>query len=178
MIGSKLRKARQERGLSLQDLADGTNLTTSFLSQLERDLVNPSLETLRRICKALDFPMFLLFVDEEPRQILVRRDQRQRLAGESGGVFERLSPIHHQHKLELILLRLEPRGTNHPEPWTHPGEEVALCLRGAVEVHVADNVYRLEEGDCLYLDSTVPHQYRNPSAGEAHVLLAMTPPSY
>lgn len=43
-IGESMRKARENAGLTLQKLAFFSNLTTSFLSRLERDMFNPNIK--------------------------------------------------------------------------------------------------------------------------------------
>src|SRR5438093_998008 len=56
-LGEKVREARTERNMTLANLASATKLTKGFLSQLERGLSNPSLESLGRIASALDLPL-------------------------------------------------------------------------------------------------------------------------
>ena len=60
-IGKKLQEIRKQRGLTLREVADQTGITASMLSQMERDLVNPSINTLKAISKTLDVPLFRFF---------------------------------------------------------------------------------------------------------------------
>ena len=53
-LGLKLREIRSSRSLTLNRLAELTQLTTSFISQAERGLVSPSIDSLRKLAKALD----------------------------------------------------------------------------------------------------------------------------
>jgi mannose-6-phosphate isomerase-like protein (cupin superfamily) len=53
-----------------------------------------------------------------------------------------------------------------------------LVLSGALIVEVAGTDYELAEGDSCYLDSTLPHRYRNPHPKTAEFLVTVTPPSY
>jgi transcriptional regulator with XRE-family HTH domain len=61
-LGNRLRARRQELGLSLRELAERVGLTASFLSQIERDLASPSIESLRKISDALEVPNFHFLV--------------------------------------------------------------------------------------------------------------------
>ena len=78
-LGERLRQRRKELGLSLRELADRVGLTASFLSQIERDLTSPSLESLRKISDALEVPIFHFFVESDGKCPVVRRHQRTEL---------------------------------------------------------------------------------------------------
>lgn len=64
-IGSVLQNCRSARNISLRQLAEMTGMTASMLSQIERNLVNPSINTLKLISMALDVPMYKFFLSEE-----------------------------------------------------------------------------------------------------------------
>ena len=72
-LGHRLRTRRQELGLSLRELAERVGLTASFLSQIERDLASPSIESLRKISDALEVPIFHFLIEPEVRSPVVRR---------------------------------------------------------------------------------------------------------
>ena len=61
-LGSALREHRKALNLSLKDVADKAGLSVGFISQVERDLVSPSLSSLASIAKHLKliFPIFLV----------------------------------------------------------------------------------------------------------------------
>ena len=61
MLGRKLRSLRQARDLSLKSLAEEAGISIALLSQVERDQVDPSLDTLRKLARALNVPLFSLF---------------------------------------------------------------------------------------------------------------------
>ena len=67
-IGERIRYFRQLRGITLKKLAETVGITSSMLSQIERDLANPSLNTLRTISAALDVPLFRIFMDDTKHQ--------------------------------------------------------------------------------------------------------------
>ena len=62
-LGAKIRSYRQERNLSIQTLASQVGITPSMLSQIERELANPSINTLKLISQALGVPLFLFFTE-------------------------------------------------------------------------------------------------------------------
>lgn len=183
MLGAKIRQRRTELGLSLQELATMTNLTPSFLSQVERDLSEPSLASLRRIASALEVPIFYFLVDEDNHKPLVRvKDRRTMEFPDAGIVYQLLSPLDFVNRsMEIVVTRMaagkgEVHGGNHPI--THPGEEAIVVLRGKARIHVGDAEYDLGPGDCLYFFASIPHQVRNIGDEELEFLAAITPPAF
>lgn len=177
-LGSRIRELRTLRGLTLTALADEAGLSTGLISQVERGLSDPSLETLRRIARVLDVPIFSLFQqDADATVAVVRKNRRMRVSSpEHDIVYSRVSPG--RGRLEVLHGRLGSRKTSAAEPWSHPSEECVLVLSGALIVEVAGADYELAEGDSCYLDSTLPHRYRNPYPRIAEFLVTVTPPSY
>ncbi|MEV4170657.1 XRE family transcriptional regulator [Nonomuraea sp. NPDC049709] len=178
MIGARIRKLRTERGLTLAQLAAAAGVSGGLISQVERDLADPSLETLRKIAKVLELPLFSLFQEPDAAAVaVVRQDKRMLVRSPTGGVaYTRVSPGH--GRLEVLEGRLEPGGSSAAEPWAHPSEECVLVLRGRLVVEVAGAEHLLEEGDSCYFDSSLPHRYLNPGAEPVDFLIAATPPSY
>ena len=54
MMGAELRKLRERAGLTKEQLSFRADLSLPYVSQLERDLKSPTVDTLFRICDALD----------------------------------------------------------------------------------------------------------------------------
>ena len=93
MIGSKIRRYRLKKGLTLQELARKTTTTAGYLSQLERGLTEPSLATLRKIASALEVPIFTLLSEESPDASLVSASHRHQISfSDSSVVYEVLTP--------------------------------------------------------------------------------------
>ena len=64
-IGERIKKSRNERGLSLRELASKVDLSASFLSQIEQGKASPSIENLKKIATSLDVKVSYLIEDEE-----------------------------------------------------------------------------------------------------------------
>ena len=107
-LGNRIRARRQDLSLSLRDVAAKTGLTASFLSQMERDLASPSLESLRKVCDALEVPIFYFLAEPLVQDPVVRRDQRLKLTlPRSNLTYQLLSPSLN-HKMEPFLVELAP----------------------------------------------------------------------
>ncbi|WP_436375007.1 helix-turn-helix domain-containing protein [Cytobacillus sp. BC1816] len=58
MIGDRVKKLRQEKKMSLSELADQAGVAKSYLSSLERNLqTNPSIQFLEKIAGVLNVPL-------------------------------------------------------------------------------------------------------------------------
>ena len=83
-LGQHIRTIRKSKGLTLKDLAEKSGLSIPYLSDTERDVVNPSLKSLQSIAKSLELslPELVDFNDElEHRLLSENRQLRQILSG-------------------------------------------------------------------------------------------------
>ena len=177
-LGPRIRALRQERGLSVRQLAAEVGVSAATISQVERDINDPSLNTLRRIARALDTPIFDLFTvpgASAPR--VIRRDERI-LAHAAHGEIEywRISPP--GSKVEVLEGVLAPGTASSEEVWAHPAEECAVVLSGTLLLEVGDEVHELTVGDSASFDSRCPHRYVNPGTQTSQFIVSVTPPSY
>jgi transcriptional regulator with XRE-family HTH domain len=178
-LGERIRQRRSQLEISLQELANRTGLTASFLSQVERDVTEPSITSLRRIADALEVPVFYFLLQEATHSPVVRRDQRRILKlHDTAAQWELLSPSDPQLQLEVVLTRLPAGEASGDECTSHPGEECFVVLEGDMEIAVADEVFRLQEGDSVQFHASIPHRIRNCGQKELVVLAAITPPRF
>lgn len=178
MLGEKIRKKRVEKGFSLKELAGKIELTASFLSQVERELAEPSITSLRKIAAALEVPIFYFLLDDENHSPVVRKHQRKVLRFPSSKLsYELLSPDLNR-QMEVLIARIEPGAAGGEEDSTHPGEECILVLEGKMKLTVGEETYYLEKGDSIYYFASIPHSLRNDGDEQLVFLSAITPPRF
>lgn len=178
VLGERIRKKRQERGLSLSQLAERTELTASFLSQVERDLAEPSITSLRKIADALNVPIFYFLMDPHDHSPVVRRSERKVLNfPRSHLTFELLSPDLNR-QMEVIMARLDPGTSTSEKPLPHPGEECVVVLEGKMVITIGDEEYVLEQGDSIYYFSGIPHKITSIGQKPLVFISAITPPAF
>lgn len=179
-VGGTIRRLREERRLSLKEVAARSGLTQSFLSQVERDLTSPSVASLRRIAQAFGVPLAALFQGPTtPQDRVVRRAERRQLVHPKRQWRDYLLTPNLTGKLQVILSVIEPGGGSGEEPYAHDSdEECVIVLRGRLHFWVGPDGYLLEEGDSIVFESRIPHRNANPGPGQAEVLWITTPPSY
>jgi transcriptional regulator with XRE-family HTH domain len=165
-VGEKVKTLREQKGLSLKDLADLTGFSTALLSQMENHLVSPSLGTLIKLAKALEVKVgdFLGETEGEPFAI-VRKDERKtvsRFASKEGvkyGYFyEALGFEKKNRHMEPFIVTLEPATVKTSKTSVHDGEEFIFVLEGAMEVILGSHTDVLYPGDSIYYDSNIPHR--------------------
>ncbi len=179
-IGEKIRQYRKEKRLTVEALASQCQLSAGLISQVERGLATPSLDSLWRITRALDIPLIALFdAEDEERVTVLRADQQKRLVlPESNVTYRMLSPGKRDDKIEFLSIILEPGTWTDGTLLVHQGEECGVVVQGEITVMIGDREYLLREGDSIYFDSTLPHRFFNRGKKVAVGIWAMTPPSF
>lgn len=178
MLGARLRSMRQARGLSLTALAEDASISNALLSQVERDQMDPSLDTLRKLARALNVPLFSLFQDSPDSAVAVIPSQRRLSVSTSseGVAYTRISPGF--GRLEVLEGILDPGSASSPELWSHASEECAVVIQGELSVEFADQTHLLQKGDSIYFDSRRSHRYVNHSDAVTVYIVSVTPPSF
>lgn len=167
--------------MSIAQLAQATRLSTGMISQIERNMVSSSVESLWRIAQTLDVSIGYFF-DEEKKETqhnpIVRKNQRKVLKmADSKAIYELLCP-NLSKKIEFLNIILQPMNSTTKELIAHEGEESGIIIKGKMLIKHGSEEYILEEGDSIYLDSTIPHRYINIGDDECVSIWAMTPPSF
>lgn len=176
-VGRRIRRLREEKGLSLADLAKATGLSTALLSQIETRIISPPFSTLIKIARGLGVTMGLLISDQRAADFhLVRQGQGEvasrfaSLEGVSYGYsYLALAPDLAGRHMEPFLVTLEPTETP-PAPSRHEGEEFLYVLEGQVEVSLGDWTGLLDPGDSIYYHSTLPHLVRGAGNQRARIM--------
>lgn len=176
-IGARLRALRRERKLSLAELAARAGASVGMISQIERNLSNPSVRMLERLRTALGVPLTTLLESDDPRadtvvDIVRRADARPHFSvGPTGLSKELLSP-HGDHDLQFMVITIPP-GTQSGEVLLGPGEKAGLVLEGEMTLTVGERHEVLGPGDSFQFKSAIPHAVHNPGAAPTRVLWIM-----
>lgn len=176
-IGSVLQNFRKMKGISLRQLASETGITASMLSQIERDLVNPSINTLKVIAKALDVPMYKFFLGEHVNENpVVRKGARITLGRPEVNdmVYELLTPTVND-KIECCMMHVPPKNDSCKVESMHEGDEVAYVVRGQITVFINDIPYDLHAGDSVMISAGNIHRWQNEQDEVAAVLFVVVP---
>jgi transcriptional regulator with XRE-family HTH domain len=175
-LGSRLRAARQRKGISLAALAEQTGLTKGFLSQLERGLSRASVASLRRICAALEVPPSAM-LDPLPEGPLATAGAPELHFGGQGARDRLLTPAAFPG-FQVLHATVQPGGHNPGTGTSRPQEShFILVLRGSFVLELDGTAHRLHAGESLSFRGTDPYTWRNPdSDAPCEVLWVLSPP--
>jgi transcriptional regulator with XRE-family HTH domain len=163
-LGQRIRNLRKARRLVLQDIADATNLSVGFLSQVERGIAFPSISSLALIAAALNVGIEAFLPPSEPISGVSRAGRRRPFAIDPRSItYERLSTDFPGHTLSAAKVRVPPGYRS--ESSAHSGEEVVYVLVGAIRYVVGDNVFDLYPGDALHFAARERHRVENIDQG-------------
>jgi transcriptional regulator with XRE-family HTH domain/mannose-6-phosphate isomerase-like protein (cupin superfamily) len=200
-LGPRLRRVREERGLSARELARRISCSPSLVSQIERGVSAPSVGMLYALASELRASLDFLFgvgqadgltatahgdghARPEPAVAstswpdghgIVQRGGHRRTIDLAGGIrWERLTPGA-DDRVDFLEVVYEPRG--HPadarRALRHDGHEYGLVMTGTLQARVGFETYQLSAGDSIAFDSSIPHEYWNTTADEVHAVWAV-----
>ena len=173
-VGPRVRELREQRNLSLRALAETCNISPNTVSLIERGLSSPSVDTLQRLASGLGVPIVAFFETEDSQARLVLSQSTDRARSRAPGMtIEHLGSGLADHAFASFLITMEPSTRTHTAPIEHSGAEWVYCLEGLVEYQVEGEEYRLEPGDNLLFDASLPHRWRNPGPLQAQMLLIL-----
>lgn len=178
MMGTRIRTLRNQRGMSVNELAAKAGVSSGIVSQIERGKANPSLRTLERIRTALGVPLTFILegaAEQAAASIpFIRRanDRPHFNVGPYPLMKEHLSPVG-ARDLEMMIIHFPPESQS-DEVVMGDGEKAGLVLSGEIRLLVGESEAILFEGDSFQFESSMAHKVFNDSPVPAKVLWIMT----
>lgn len=177
-IGHRMKELRIQYGLTQQELADRSELSKGFISQLERNLTSPSIGTLLDIIQCLGTTPAEFFTDEEPEQLVFKQeDCFEKENAELGSTTKWLIPNAQKNAMEPILMTLKPGGTSETS-LPHEAEEFGYVLKGSIRLFYGLRSLLVKQGESFYFKSGKKHYIETYGSREAVILWISTPPSF
>ncbi|MHB8764853.1 MAG: helix-turn-helix domain-containing protein [Deferrisomatales bacterium] len=163
-LGGRIKELRKQRGMTIKDLAEKTGFSPALLSQVENNIVSPSISTLWNFAEALGVKIGYFFQQdgaEREEYVLTR-------SGREARVYR--SELPHTVPYKDLAHGVEDRGMS---PYliecdeacefslkevVYEGEEFLYVMGGALAVQYGDKRLDLGEGDSVYYNAQVPHR--------------------
>lgn len=175
-IGNKIKELRNRNGLTQEELADRSELSKGFISQLERNLTSPSISTLQDLLQCLGSSLSEFFQEDTEEQIVFSQDDYfEKQDTELNNLIQWIIPNAQKNEMEPILLTLQAGGSTYPDN-PHEGEEFGYVLSGTVSIHIGAKAYTAKKGESFYFRPEKTHYIQ--SAKGARLLWVTTPPSF
>jgi len=179
-VGADLRALRKARGLTLTELAVKVGRSVGWLSQVERNLAEPTISDLRRLADALEQPLSLFFgpnpAPEEERGYVVRWNSRRALGSAEQGLVEQLLSPDLSGSFEIVRSVFDP-GAELKEFNNRATEEAGYLIAGELEMWIGDRHFHLKPGDSFRFKGE-RHRWRNPGTEPAIAIWVIAPPVY
>ncbi len=177
-IGAKVKELRVAKNLTQEELADRTELSKGFISQLERDLTSPSIATLMDILQALGTDLKDFFQEETDEQIVFHdADYFEKKDDGLGNKTEWIIPNAQKNIMEPIRITLQPGGSTYPDN-PHEGEEFGYVLSGSIAIHIGKRVIRAKKGESFYFTPRSTHYISAGGKTGASLIWVSSPPSF
>ncbi|MDD3599098.1 MAG: helix-turn-helix domain-containing protein [Firmicutes bacterium] len=174
-LGAAMRELRVEKGMTIEELAEAAGLSTGLISKIERDLGNPSINSLRAISKALGVPTAFFFARETgtSSELISCNNKRVYTYPRSHVSYTAIiSPVSDDFKVFMIEAMPGARGGK--EATCHQGFEQGMVIEGHLELTVGDRVFELGPFDTASFPSTVPHVWENKGSERCRSIWAIT----
>lgn len=161
-LGDKIKQLRKQKKKTLKELAEKTDLSISFLSQLERGKSSATLESLRKISIELGVNPGYFFDDVSPqaRGVVEVVDINDLNDKEQNIVYHSLANQIEAPLFEPLYVALKP-GQNEGNQFKHPGQEFLYVLNGTLTVKLGAETYEVNAAQSIMFESDQPHYWYN-----------------
>jgi transcriptional regulator with XRE-family HTH domain len=187
-LGEMIRTRRTAQKMSLAQVAEVAGVSTSFVSQVERGVANPTLSTLKSLLEAVGSSVGSL-LDEasdgtaevehaENGVAVLRAGQRRRIVYPGSSIANELLSPSLQRKMEIIWVEAAPGASSGGHPHMHEGEECGVVISGEMNFKVGETECVLGPRDAIYFASNIPHQWENSGSEPLVAIWIITPPTF
>ncbi|OQB53691.1 MAG: HTH-type transcriptional regulator PuuR [Firmicutes bacterium ADurb.Bin146] len=177
-IGGKIKQLRLLNSLTQQELADRSELSKGYISQLERNIITPTITTLQDVLTGLGTNLADFFSGSYASQIVYKKKDMVTKKDETEGrQIMWVVPDCQKNSMEPIIMTLQPGGISYQDD-PHEGEEFGFVLEGNIKLEINDKKYTVTKGQSFYFKSDAKHLIRNTTGKKAVVLWVTTPPSF
>ncbi|MBM7649448.1 transcriptional regulator with XRE-family HTH domain [Bacillus ectoiniformans] len=174
-IGKKIKNLRLKKGLTQEELGERTDLSKGYISQLERDLSSPSIETFFHILEVLGCSPKEFFdeLEREQKVVYTEEDQTEFEDEERGYRIQWLVPESNEKEMEPVRLTFQKNGEFKTfEPSL--AETFGYVLKGRIKITLGGRTYYAKAGESIYFHSSDEHQIVNDEDGVTELLLVAT----
>lgn len=179
-LGADLRAIRKSRGITLIELAQALERSVGWLSQVERDISEPSVTDLRLIAAALDVSVSMLFshaaAPAAEAGYVVRKGARRQIGSNIAGLVEELLSPDLTDDFEVVHSTFQPH-SEITTPVTRPTQEVGYLVSGQLDLMIGGQRFTIQPGDSFRIKGEA-FLWANPYETTAVAIWVIAPPVY
>lgn len=165
-LGKRFALARRSAGLTLATVAQRSDVSAAYISQIESATANPTVRSLAAVAEAVGVSLGELFGATGDEQLPAPRFEprfatvpRAALTPGMPGIWN-LTAIGSRRMFARLV---HGEAGDHGAPISHPGEEFVAVLRGRCQLRVGGLVREMKEFDACHLAASDPHQITDTS---------------
>lgn len=171
-FSKKMQKLRKKKKITLEELSQKTGLPVSFLSEIEKGKISPTVSHILQISRALSVDSGS-FLSEEEREKKRIKSFMKRCESYSYRV---LTPGAEKMHMKAFLVTIEPKQEHKMVEYRHEGEEFIYVLEGILEITVGKNKKILKKGESIHFDSSITHRLKNLSSQNTELIVVIYTP--
>lgn len=179
-FGEKLRDIREKKGITLKTVALQIAVSESLISQIERNKVSPSIDTLFAIAEALDIDLDYLFSDyQKKRKVTILREEDRKKIETDGIVYHQLSVLPgaiEKYAIESFVMEISKGSKKGHDDYGHTGNEFGYILEGRGKLTYGKDEFLFCAGDSISFSSEIPHKVECLSEEPLKALWMVNPP--
>lgn len=174
-VGNRIKNLRIQKNLTQEELAERTNLSKGYISQVERDLSMPSMDVFFDLLEVLGCsPKDFFDAEQEVQKVVYKNTESTRFEAVDGQYgIQWLVPESNENEMEPIKLTLEKKGHFKEFP-PSMAETFAYVIEGAICIVIGLDRYYAQKGDAVYYHANETHQIFNQANGESSLLMVVT----
>lgn len=173
-IGNKIKNLRRIKNLTQEELAERTDLSKGYISQIESEHASPSMETFLNIIEVLGTTPSEFFKEKESEKVLYKHDEQKTYDEYDKGYLLRwLISNSNEYDMEPLLLTIKP-SASYKNFNPSESDTFIYCLKGQVSLMLGNEIFQAEEKDALYFKAQADHRLYNQSSEETQVLIVVT----
>ncbi len=169
-LGETIKYFRKKKNFSLDKLANHTALSTSFLSQTERNVTSPSINSLKKVAAALSIPVAAFFLKEDPGGIIFIKKADKKKPSFCDILTTDIINV----KIRPMLCTLAKGQDTRKNLLSHNGEEAGILIKGRVDLKIDRERHHLNTGDSFYLVRPKAHKLINVGNSKAVIFLVIS----
>lgn len=162
IIASNLKVLRNERNLTLGQLAKESGISKAMLSDIEKGNSNPTINTIWKIANGLKVPYTKLIDNIDKETTIIRKSEPIMQTGETQSYrvycYYKTTPV---RNFELFYVELDAESSNNSIGHSKKAQEYVYIIKGELTLNTEKGDYTLKEGDSLVFDSSINHTYIN-----------------
>lgn len=179
-IADRIREVRKSKGLTLEQLGKKIGISRGMLSRLENNQSSPPIATLAKIAQGLEVPISIFFESDmqtlKQKYAVTRCNQRKQVVrhgNEIGFTYYAFNKAKDLYLIEAFIMEHPPEKKRIKMFFDHAGEELIIVLKGVIELVYGQETIRLEAGDAIHFDPSIPHRAQNLGKAKAECVVVV-----